>query len=175
MHGSNNKIPAGLVSLHCTVAPTYSCLHFLGVMFSIFFPLLDQFIHVLISPGALTQLIMSISAQSDSHYVKWCCYTALLMMSQQSHWPFMSSTLAFYGSVKAVMRCPPCRPAIAFVSKALCFNCRQSWNQDSKYGGHGVFDCFPIIFSSFMLNIQCWGSGLEISHYVNILNCIRTN
>lgn len=36
--------------------------------------LLDQFMRVLICLGALTQPIMSISVQSDPHYVKWCCY-----------------------------------------------------------------------------------------------------
>lgn len=116
MQGGINNIPACIVSMHCTVPPTYYFYFFCYVQLCSAFFLLDQFMHVLISLGALTQPIMSISAQSDSHYIKWCCCTMLSMMSQQTHWPFVSSFLAFYGSVKAVssfeMHCVCCCTAL---------------------------------------------------------------
>lgn len=77
MQGGINNIPASVVSVHCTVPPTYYYYYyylFCYVQLCSAFFLLDQFMSVLISLGALTQPIMSISAQSDSHYVKWCCY-----------------------------------------------------------------------------------------------------
>lgn len=78
MEASNRS----LVHVYCTVALTS---YFLELFF-----LLPQFMYVLISPGALTQCIMSISAKSDAYYVKWCCYAILLMMSLQTDWPFIS-------------------------------------------------------------------------------------
>lgn len=86
MEASTIFQPASPVYMYCKVALT----SYFSMSYVQFFFLLDQFMHVLISLGALTQPIMSISAQSDPHYVKWCCYTMLLMMSQQTHWPFMS-------------------------------------------------------------------------------------
>lgn len=41
-----------------------------------------HFMHVLISP------LTSVSGRSDEHYVKWCCCAVLLMICQQTHWPF---------------------------------------------------------------------------------------
>lgn len=72
--------------VYCTVALT--SYFFVELCWAFF--LFNQFMSVLISAWALTQHIMSISAQSDPHYVKWCCSTILLMMSQQTRWPLWS-------------------------------------------------------------------------------------
>lgn len=65
--------------MHCTVAPTY--IIFRSLWSAFIFSKADAYVYRFFLMFVIA--MMSIRAQSDSHYLKWCRDTILSMISQQ--------------------------------------------------------------------------------------------